>query len=42
MLCTNYKMYTKILNEVPTSVLGILLPQEQNGFRKGRTCTDSH
>jgi len=40
LLNTGYKIYSKIIVKRLTAIAEILLLEEQNGFRKGRSCTD--
>ena len=40
LLNTGYKIYSKIIAERLTVIAEALLLEEQNGFRKGRSCMD--
>jgi len=40
LLNTGYKIYSKIITKRLTAIAKVLLLEEQNGFRKGRFCTD--
>jgi hypothetical protein len=40
LLNTGYKIYSKIIAKRLTAIAEVLLLEEQNGFRKGRSCTD--
>jgi len=37
---TGYKIYSKIIAKRLTAIAKVLILEEQNGFRKGRSCTD--
>jgi hypothetical protein len=39
-LYTEYKIYSKIIANRLTVIADVLLLEEQNGFRKGRSCMD--
>jgi len=39
-LNTGYKIYSKIIAKRLTVIADVLLLEEQNGFRKGRSCMD--
>ena len=41
LLNSGYKIYSKIIAKRLTAVAEVLLLDEQNGFRKGRSCMDS-
>jgi len=41
LLNTGYKIYSKIFAKKLTVIAEVLLLEEQNGFRKGRSCMDS-
>lgn len=38
---TTYKIYVRIVNLKLKPIAGALVSEEQNGLRKGRSCTDS-
>jgi len=38
LLSTGYKIYSKIITKRLTTIAELLLLEEQNGFRKGRSC----
>ena len=40
LLNTGYKIYSKIIAKRLTVIAEVLLLEEQNGFRKGRSCMD--
>ena len=40
ILNTCYKIYSKILNMKLQNYLELFMTETQNGFRKGRSCTD--
>jgi hypothetical protein len=40
LLNTGYKIYSKIIAKRLTVIAHVLLLEEQNGFRKGRSCMD--
>jgi len=40
LLNTGYKIYSKIIAKRLTAIAEVLLLDEQNGFRKGRSCMD--
>jgi len=40
LLNTRYKIYSKIIAKRLTAIAEVLLLEEQNGFRKGRSCMD--
>jgi len=40
LLNTGYKIYSKIIAKRLTAIAEVLLLEEQNGFRKGRSCMD--
>jgi len=40
LLNTGYKIHSKIIAKRLTSIAEVLLLEEQNGFRKGRSCMD--
>jgi len=40
LLNTGYKIYSKIIAKRLTATAEVLLLEEQNGFRKGRSCMD--
>jgi len=40
LLNTGYKIYSKIIAKRLTAITEVLLLEEQNGFRKGRSCMD--
>jgi len=40
LLNTGYKIYSKIIAKRLTVITDALLLEEQNGFRKGRSCMD--
>jgi len=40
LLNTGYKIYSKIIGKRLTATAEVLLLEEQNGFRKGRSCMD--
>ena len=40
LLNTGYKIYSKMIAKRLTAVAKVLLLEEQNGFRKGRSCMD--
>jgi hypothetical protein len=40
LLATSYKVYAKILNKRIMNISNVLLLEEQNGFKKGRSYTD--
>jgi len=40
LLNTGYKIYSKITAKRLTAIAKVLLLEEQNGFRKGRSCMD--
>ena len=40
LLNTGYKIYSKIIAKRLTVIADVLLLEEQNGFRKGRSCMD--
>ena len=40
LLNTGYKIYTKIIAKRLTVIAETLLIEEQNGFRKGKSCMD--
>jgi len=40
LLNTGYKIYSKIMEKRLTVIAEVLLLEEQNGFRKGRSCID--
>jgi len=39
-LNTGYKIYSKIIAKRLTAIAEVLILEEQNGFRKGRSCMD--
>jgi hypothetical protein len=41
LLCTVYKIYAKIIARRTGRIIEPLISEEQNGFRKDRSCTDS-
>jgi hypothetical protein len=41
LLCTVYKIYAKIIARIIGRIIEPLISEEQNGFRKGCSCTDS-
>jgi hypothetical protein len=41
LLCTVYKIYAKIIARRIGRIIEPLISKEQNGFRKGHSCTDS-
>jgi hypothetical protein len=41
LLCAAYKLYTKIISKRISVISELLLKEEQNGFRRGRSCMDS-
>jgi len=40
LLNTGYKIYSKIIAKRLTVIADVLLLEEQNGFRRGRSCMD--
>jgi len=40
LLNTGYKIYSKIITKRLTTIAEVLLLEEENGFRKGRSCMD--
>jgi len=40
LLNAGYKIYSKIIAKRLTAIAEVLLLEEQNGFRKGRSCMD--
>jgi hypothetical protein len=40
LLNTGYKIYSKIIAKRLAVIADVLLLEEQNGFRKGRSCMD--
>jgi len=40
LLNTGYKIYSKIISKRLTVIVEVLLLEEENGFRKGRSCMD--
>ena len=40
LLNTGYKIYSKIIAKRLAAIAEVLLLEEQNGFRKGRSCMD--
>jgi len=40
LLNTGYKIYSKVIAKRLTAIAEVLLLEEQNGFRKGRSCMD--
>jgi len=38
LLNTGYKIFSKIITKILTAIAGVLLLEEKNGFRKGRSC----
>jgi len=40
LLNIGYKIYSKIIAKRLTAIAGVLILEEQNGFRKGRSCVD--
>ena len=40
LLNTGYKMYSKIIAKILRVIAEVLILEEQNGFRKGRSCMD--
>lgn len=41
LLNTSYKLYTKMINERLKTITEEIILEEQNGFRKGRSCNDN-
>jgi len=40
LLNTGYKIYSKTIANILTEIAEVLLLEEQNGFRKSRSCLD--
>ena len=40
LLNTGYKTYSNIIGKTLTAIAEVLLLEEQNGIRKGRSCMD--